>query len=90
MRTSTKEQTAFRFDPELISLMKRRAKNRKQSLNSYVTELITNDLRQSATLPKVSLSDKIDDDIIRLSSIIPVPSQSDLESDERLSRIWKR
>lgn len=83
-------QTAFRLDESIIKLMKQRAKQRKQSVNAYVAELISNDLKASCTLPKVELPSHLDEDIEKLAGAIGIPSERDLENDERLCRIWER
>lgn len=90
MLVTAKEQTAFRFAPELISLMKQRSKSLNISVNTYVTNLITRDLEESKTLPKIDLPETLDEDIMRLSGIISCPSQEELDADERLKRIWCR
>ncbi len=41
---AAKEQTAFRFDKNLLASMKMRAKSLGRSLNSYVSDLIIQDL----------------------------------------------
>ena len=85
-----KEQTAFRFEPTLISMMKRRAKALHISVNAYVTGLIECDLRESHTLPQVELPEKLDDDIAHYAGILRCPSEDELAADERLMRIWQR
>ena len=90
MQVQAKQQTAFRFEQELISLMKRRASQRKISLNAYVTELIESDLRSSLILPKIKRIQKLDDDIKQFAGIAGIPGEQELEADERFARIWKR
>lgn len=90
MRAATKEQTAFRFEPDMIFQMKRRAKSLNLSLNKYVTNLISDDLKKSLTLPKITLPERLDEDIALTSGILREPSQEELYSDERLRRIWER
>jgi len=86
----SKEQTAFRFDPVLIQSMKRRAKSMNISVNKYVTDLIEKDLKDAYALPKVKLPVEFSEDIVEYSGIIPIPSEEELMSDERLERIWRR
>lgn len=90
MQTVAKEQTAFRFDPSLISRMKFKAKSLNITVNAYVTKLIESDLQASMTLPKVTLPRKLDDDIAQFTKRGFKPSEKDLISDERLRRIWER
>ena len=88
--TKPKEQTAFRFDPELIASMKRRAHSLNVSLNKYVTDLIEKDIRETYELPKIKLPEILCEDVARYSGIMKPPTKEELESDERLERIWKR
>lgn len=90
MRTGVKEQTAFRFEPEMILQMKSRAKSLNLSLNKYVTNLISEDLKKSLTLPKVELPSELDEDIAMAVGILREPYAEELYSDERLRRIWER
>ncbi|MCQ2139637.1 MAG: hypothetical protein MJZ09_04615 [Bacteroidales bacterium] len=90
MSTAAKEQTAFRLAPELISMMKQRSRALDISVNTYVTNLIIKDLEESRALPKIDLPKTLDDDILKLSGIISCPSQDELDTDERLKRIWCR
>lgn len=83
-------QTAFRLDESMIKLMKQRARQRKQSVNAYVAELISNDLKTSLTLPKVQIPSCLDEDVEKLAGVLGVPSEYDLENDDRLRRIWER
>lgn len=83
-------QTAFRLDESMVKLMKQRARYKRQSLNSYVSELIAADLRNASVLPSVVLPDELDADIARLAGSIRVPSAEDLANDDRLRRIWER
>lgn len=40
METNVKKQTAFRFDGELLDLLKSAAKRERRSLNNYVESLL--------------------------------------------------
>lgn len=90
MKAAVKEQTAFRFDAEIITQMKRRAKSLNMSVNRYVTGLIEKDLRESLTLPKVKLPLSLDEDVAWASGVLREPDESELMSDERLRNIWER
>ncbi len=85
-----KEQTAFRFDKDLLESMKMRARNLNKSLNGYITYLVMNDLKASRELPKVSLDGTLDPNISRFCGIISTPDTEMLETDERLADIWNR
>jgi len=90
MRTNIKEQTAFRFDSELVFRMKKAAKLKKLSLNQYVTDLITRDLEENNILPTAVLSD-IQTSIASLyAGKMSIPDADSLSSDERLEHIWSR
>lgn len=90
MRAATKEQTAFRFDPGLLAMMKTRAKDLGQSLNSYITSLAQKDLLEARIFPKVELPAEYDPKVKKFSGIMSRPSDDDLRADERLERIWNR
>lgn len=85
-----KEQTAFRFDKDLLESMKMRARKLNKSLNGYITYLVMNDLKASRELPKISLPDTLDSSISRFCGIIPTPDATMLDADERLADIWNR
>lgn len=85
-----KEQTVFRFDPEMLVRMKRRAKSLNVSLNRYVTQLISEDLIEAGQFPAVSLDEVENDIIMEYAGSFRLPSQNELANDERLSAIWNR
>ena len=76
--TTAKEQTAFRFEKELLASMKQRAKSQGRSLNSYVSFLVMEDLKRSRTLPRVSLSEELSPEVARFSGILEEPSAGEL------------
>lgn len=88
--TLPKEQTAFRFEPSLIKTMKIRARSLNISLNKYVTDLVEKDLKESATLPKIESAERLSDIVRQYAGIMALPSDEDLNADERLKRIWER
>lgn len=88
--STIKEQTAFRFEPELLARMKKAAKMRKKSLNQYVTEIIEKDLELSSVFPAVVLTSEQIEFAARFAGKMSIPSREELSSDERLSRIWTR
>lgn len=83
-------QTAFRFEETTIRLMKQRAKNKRQSLNAYVTELIEADLHNASFLPTVTMPAEPDKDISAHAGSIRIPETAMLTEDERLGSIWER
>ena len=90
MNIRTKEQTAFRFDVELIGMMKIRSKALGKSMNAYVTDLIMRDIKDSYYLPKIKLPDTCSENVEKFAGIMASPSTEDLSNDERLARIWNR
>lgn len=90
MNAAVKEQTAFRFEPELIQMMKSRARGLGKSLNAYVTGLIEKDLEEMHHLPEVTLTEQLDDIVAKYAGCARIPSQEELDGDERMERIWKR
>lgn len=83
-------QTAFKFDSDLTSSMKHRAKALGMSVNRYVRSLIEKDIIESELLPKISFDNLHDDDIERLSGILKEPDVEKINSDPRASAIWNR
>ena len=59
-------------------------------MNAYVTDLISKDIEDSRCLPVVTLPDTFDEKVRSLSGAMTLPSETDLEKDDRMSRIWKR
>lgn len=57
MRTSTKVQTAFRLETDLLNRLKRKARARGQSLNSYVENVLMKDSPLEPELPKIEIPD---------------------------------
>ena len=88
--TYTKEQTAFRFDKDILASMKARAASLGRSLNNYVNHLVMEDLKSSMQLPKVSVADELDADVAKFAGIMASPTEDDLKNDERLAAIWNR
>ena len=90
MISAQKEQTAFRFDPWMLTMMKRRAKSLNLSLNSYVTKVISTDLIQSEQFPEVSLKPETGEKAMKYAGIFRMPEVRDFEDDERFNAIWNR
>jgi len=57
MRTSTKVQTAFRLETDLLNRLKRKARARGQSLNNYVENVLLKDSPLEPELPKIEIPD---------------------------------
>ena len=90
MITGTLKQTAFKFDKELILLMKARAKSLGKSVNRYVTGLVEKDLAESGILPKVDISLLDVSEIDSMCGILSEPDIETLNNDPRALAIWER
>ena len=75
MGTATKEMTTLRINPDMLELMKERARGRGMSLNAYLVELAAEDLRTAGLYPKVSLSGPCDEDLVRISGKGAAPDE---------------
>jgi len=87
---STTIQTAIKFDRDLTDSMKQRARSLGKSVNRYVRELVEKDLAEANTLPRISLDNIHDQNVLRLSGILKKPDMSVLENDPRAKAIWER
>ena len=57
MRTSTKVQTAFRLETDLLNRLKRKARARGQSLNNYLENVLLKDSPLEPEPPKIEIPD---------------------------------
>ena len=48
------------------------------------------DIRSVHVLPRVELAGGLDPEVERFAGIVPVLSEEEIGSDERLERIWNR
>lgn len=85
---AAKTQTAFRLRQDLINRLKRKARARGQSLNSYVESILMKDSPPEPVLPKLSFPLKESDLVNSLHFGIDNPLPQDvIDSDERLQHI---
>ena len=88
MRTSTRVQTAFRLETDLLNRLKRKARARGQSLNNYVENVLLKDSPLEPELPKVTFP--LDDggfvEAIRFPDAPPF-TEEELRADEKLAHI---
>lgn len=91
MQTATRKiQTAFRFDPDLLSRMKLRAKREKKSLNAYVEDVMERENPADTLVwPKVKFPIKPHPGWKDLTMDIHF-TKEDLEQDERLAYILSK
>lgn len=87
---AAKEQTAFRFDSQLLQRMKIRAKQQGKSVNKYVSDLIERDLMESETFPCAVLTEADLAFVKQFAGKMTCPTEEELQADPRLERIWKR
>jgi predicted DNA-binding protein len=88
-------QTAFRFSPELVSRLKRRARLERKSVNAYVEDAIQNALdsgedkyaRLEAELKEIKVPKEISHEIQALSSFKVEFTAEELAADDRLAYI---
>ena len=88
-------QTAFRFSPELVSRLKRRARLERKSVNAYVEGAIQNALdsgedkyaRLEAELKEIKVPREISHEIQALSSFKVEFTAEELVADDRLAYI---
>jgi hypothetical protein len=91
MQTTTRKiQTAFRFDPDLLSRMKLRAKREQKSLNNYVEEVMERENpAETLVWPKVKFPIKARPGWKSMMTDIHF-TKEDLEQDERLAYILSK
>ena len=88
-------QTAFRFSPELVDRLKRRARLEKKSVNAYVEEAVEKALGGgddpytllAAKLKEVKVPQDISPEVKALSSFKVEFTAEDLAADDRLAYI---
>lgn len=83
MNTQTYKQTGIRLPEELITVLKKNAKNRGVSFNRYVEYVLNKDAETSLP-PYIDPHEKINPDILSMAGTIPMPSQEEIDSDPRL------
>lgn len=90
MSATQKTLTAFRIEPKVLERIKDRSKSLNISVNKYVTDLIVKDLNENAILPKATVSAESKSLAKKYSGIVTIPSNEELEKDDRLRAIWER
>ncbi|MGM9791664.1 MAG: hypothetical protein ACI3Y4_04610 [Candidatus Cryptobacteroides sp.] len=73
MRTTAKRErkpVLFRFDEDLYNNIKYRAKVNKQSLNSYVEDILNREIHKKDSLPEFSLPEGIAPELEELCGIL--------------------
>ena len=89
MRSTTRVQTAFRFEPDLLERMKREAKRRNVSLNKLVEDAMEQALRPN--LPDFLSETPISDEIRQLHCLELIrPTEEEFAADPRLEYLWKK
>lgn len=85
-------QTAFRFSPELIDRLKKRARREHKSVNQYVEEVLTrsldsgHDSELDVLFSGISVSEGIPASILNMRTV----SASDIVLDERCHYILEK
>lgn len=91
MAATPKEQLLLRFDPEVITRLKMRAKILNRSLNSHMLALALKDLQEAQEFPKVIIPDIPDKDLLTMAGKgNNLPSEKELAADEKLAALWRR
>ena len=86
---AVKTQTAFRFPPELLERMKRKARKRNLSLNAYAQDLFERDTRFD--LPVLPADFKVSDEIRSMHCIhFTEPTPEELAADPKLAYLWEK
>jgi predicted DNA-binding protein len=88
-------QTAFRFSPELVSRLKRRARLERKSINAYVEEAVQKALDSGedkyalleAELKEIKVPQVISPEIQALSAFKVEFTPEELTADDRLTYI---
>lgn len=89
MGSTTRVQTAFRLEPELLERMKWEAKKRNVSLNRLVEDAMEQALRPK--LPDFLSETPISDEIRQLHCLELIrPTEEEFAADPRLEYLWKK
>lgn len=76
---------------DLYYKIRRRSSELGMSAKEYIEKLVDKDIEDAGAFPQVTLPLLHNDIVEKFAGIIKVkPSPSELENDERLSRIWNR
>ena len=87
----TESGVSYRASNELYFKIRKRSEELGISGQKYIEQLVNEDILAAGTLPKVKLPLQKSEIVKKYAGIIKVtPSAEELESDERLARIWMR
>ena len=87
----TESGISYRASNELYFKIRKRSEELGISGQKYIEQLVNEDILAAGTLPKVKLPLQESEIVKKYAGIIKVtPSAEELESDERLARIWMR
>ena len=90
METANRVQTAFRLEESLLRRLKKKAREQKKSLNSYVETLLMADVRDEPEFPKVSLPVRHSPRVTSMLGILPAFSEEELLEDDKLAYILSK
>ena len=91
METANRVQTAFRLEESLLRRLKKKAREQKKSLNSYVETLLMADVRDEPEFPKVSLPVRHSPRVTSMLGILPAAfSEEELLEDDKLAYILSK
>ena len=88
METIARTQTVVRLRDDILAKARFKAKQNKMSLNAFFEKAI--EVYSTPTIPSLPKDFKIDPAIERFSGLMPRPTEEQLQSDDRLSYIWKK
>ncbi len=83
MPKQVQKQTGIRLPENLIIQLKKKARSRGVSFNSYVQHVLTKDVKSD--IPYIDPNSEIDVSLLSMVGTIKMPSSKELESDPRLS-----
>ncbi len=86
--TTRKVQTAFRFDADLLSRLKRKAKARGQSLNAYVENVLVKDTPANLVWPEIVFPADISPETMAITRNYTSFTKEELRKDDRLAYIF--
>ena len=80
-------QTAFRLEESLLRRLKKKARERKKSLNSYVEAVLLSDVSDEPEFPELNLPVEHSPRVTSLLGIVPPFSEKQLQEDDKLAYI---
>lgn len=99
METTRTVQTAFRFTPDLVERLKKRARRERTSVNAYVEKVLEKDLgtdedryealyREIAKV-KLQKNPALTEPLEKLRGCVHF-TEEEISSDERLKYLWNK